>query len=143
MTLYEKLDKILFFLKDRSDLGAYFTKEYIWIHYISLTPEFEIKQQLFDEIFERLIEDDLIRKRELEEAKPTYHLTTKGYESNGYVEGHRQKDENNKYQSHFQKKTLWASLSINKWTKWIALGTIALILVAVFSLVRDCSNIPK
>jgi hypothetical protein len=78
MTPLEKIDKILNFLKERSDLSASFSKEYIWNLYISKTPELKINRQLYDEILKQLIEDGYIRENKTEDSQPNYHLALKG-----------------------------------------------------------------
>jgi hypothetical protein len=140
MDILDKLDKVFFWLKNRTDLGAYWTKEYIWTFYIEREKESGINHQQFDEIFERLLQDDLIRKRNVEEAKPTYHLTTNGYEFIGYKNEKERKEALEANDKNYKSSYLESSQGTTKWTKWIAYGTVVLVAVAILTLLKQCSG---
>ena len=84
MTPLEKIDKILYFLKERSDIGAGFSREYIWNLYIEKTPELKINRHLYDEILKKLVEDGYIRETKNSMDQPVYYTTLKGLSFDGY-----------------------------------------------------------
>lgn len=85
MTPIEKIDTILIFLKERADLNASFSKEYIWNLYVKKMPELHITRQIFDEILNKLVEDGYVKKELRENSQPTFHLTMSGYLFDGYL----------------------------------------------------------
>jgi hypothetical protein len=117
MTILEKIDYILNFLKSRQDLSAQFTKEYIWNFYVSRTPELQINSQLYNEIFVTLLDNDLIRENKQEGFPSTYNVTIKGLSFSGFHQAQLQSDRDKANLLLLNKRTLMVNLTI-------ALGTL-------------------
>lgn len=81
LTTDEQLDAILFFIQDKTSIGAMISRNYIWDLYVSRTPELGITPLLFSDILQHLIDDGYIIL-----SNNTYHLTVKGRNFKGYVE---------------------------------------------------------
>lgn len=90
MNPLEKIDAILNFLKDRSDLSASFSKEYIWNLYVSKTPELDINRQVYEEILKKLVEDGYVREENEKNFQSVYHLTMKGLLFEGYLNNQKE-----------------------------------------------------
>lgn len=129
MTPLEKLDKILSFFKDRSDLSIDFSKEYIWNLYIKKTPELQINKQIYEEILQKLVEDGYLRETKKEDFQPTYHLTMKGYLFDGYINSQSEIQRLQKTAISLSRRAFW-------WTVVIALGTLVAAIYYLFEILN-------
>jgi hypothetical protein len=128
MTTLEKVDKILDFLKEKQKVSADFPKEYIWIHYVSKTPELEINSQLYNEIFITLLDNDFIRENKQEQGFPsTYHITIKGLTFSGFHQSDLMSAKD-------KKDTRKLAVQTRNLTRWIAFGTVVAAIYYLFEL---------
>jgi hypothetical protein len=107
MTMNEKLDSILFFIKKKTDLGASINAKYIWNLYVERTPELEIEQLLFQDILDHLVNDGYLSKRD-----GVYHLTVNGRAFRGYVHSNK----------------FWVKYFNFTFKQWVLIGTITTVI---------------
>lgn len=131
MTPLEQIDFVFSYIKNKEDLSASFSTEYIWNLYVSKSPETQITRFIFNEIIRQLIDDEYIRELPIiESSQKTYHVTFKGRIFEGYVANNiasKQsikrisdlEEENRK----FQKRALKNSHQLNCLTIILAIGT--------------------
>lgn len=112
MTSLEKIDKILNFLKERSDLSASFSKEYIWNLYVNKSPELQITRQIYDEILTKLVEDGYVREEIQKDSQPFYHLTMSGYLFEGYLSSQKETQKLQQTAISLSQRTFWMTVVI-------------------------------
>lgn len=123
MNPYNQIDFVFLFLKERSELSADFSKEYIW-NQIKQTTEIKIDKQVFEEILQRLLDDGYVKEILKPETQPTYHLTFNGRIFEGYFYRNESLNEGREWVKNLQDQTLKNSKWLNRLTWIIAIGTL-------------------
>ena len=118
----KQIDFVLFFLQKRSENGTEYSKEYI-LNHITLTPEMNIKKQMFEEILETLIDDGYIKKVTLDDCQPTYHLTFNDRLFKGYEDAEQKIREEKEWRKEIEVKTFKNSKQLIYLNWVIAIGT--------------------
>lgn len=142
MNPFKQIDFVFFILKERSELSADFSKEYIWDH-IKQTPEIEINRQKYEEILQRLLNDGYIKETIKPETQPTYHLTFGGRLFPGYEKEEETLNQNQhklealeKANSDFQNSSTMSAKKLNLLPLILAIGTLIAALYYVFEILN-------
>ncbi len=122
MTPLEQIDFVFFFIRDKIQVGGNWGYNNIWNH-VEKTTESNINKTLFNEIINKLKEDELITEVDQKDAQPTYHLTFKGLIFEGYKQQWSDlQKENNEIKS-LRKTSNINSLKMTRLTRWVMIGT--------------------
>ncbi|MDQ2718200.1 MAG: hypothetical protein M3Z26_00360 [Bacteroidota bacterium] len=131
MTPYEQIDLVFFYIKNKEELSASFSTEYIWNLFVSKQSDSGINRTMYNEIIKQLVEFGYVAELSLSDtSQKLYHVTFKGRLFNGYVEQQVSLSENNKRimalenaNQKFQIESLRNSHNLNSITWILAIGT--------------------
>ena len=143
MTPHQQIDFIFLHLKEKIQYGGSYGYNNLWFR-VEKTPETKINKTLFNEIIERLKQDNLITETKLEDAQPVYHITFKGLLFDGYEKEYELARQEKERLERIEDETLNVSRRMNRLTWIIMIGTAIAALYYLLEILNHWLNIyPK
>jgi len=122
MTPLEQIDFVFFFIRDKIQVGGNWGYNNIWNH-VEKTTEAKINKTLFNEIINKLKEDELITEVIQEAAQHTYHVTFKGLIFEGYKQQWSESQRENNELKSLRQTSHINSLKMTRLTWWVMIWT--------------------
>jgi len=121
MTPLEQIDFVFFYIRDKIQVGGDWGYNNVWNH-VEKTTEANINKTLFNEIINKLKEDELITE-DIGGPQLTYHVTFKGLIFEGYnLQWSNSQREINELKS-LRTSSQSNSEKMTKLTNWVMIGT--------------------